>query len=77
MDGGDSDQFLVLEQKIDGLIGLARKLKKENDSFTERFQIQEEKLADLTQQVETLKAARDMARQKIVSLLEKMEQIGI
>jgi len=77
MDGGDSDQFLLLEQKIDGLIELALKLKTENDSFNERFQIQEEKLTDMTHQVETMKRARDTARQKIVSLLEKMEQIGI
>ena len=77
MDGLDNDQFELLEQKIDGLIGLVRKLKTDNDSFTERFQIQEEKLTDLTQQVEMMKTARDTAKQKLVSLLEKIEQVGI
>ncbi len=77
MDSVDNDQFGLLEQKIDGLIRLVRKLKTENDSFTEKFQIQEERLTDLSQQVETLKSARDAAKQKIVSLLEKIEQIEI
>ena len=39
-------------------------------------QIQEEKLADLTKEVESLKSGRDKAKQRILSLLEKMEQIA-
>ncbi len=70
------DQFQLLEDKIDNLIGMIKSLKKEKESFAEKFQIQEEKLADLTKEVEGLKSGRDKAKQRILSLLEKMEQIA-
>jgi FtsZ-binding cell division protein ZapB len=69
------DQFELLEDKIDNLIEMIKILKKEKESFAEKFQIQEEKLADLTKEVEGLKSGRDKAKQRILSLLEKMEQI--
>ena len=70
------DQFQLLEDKIDNLIEMIKSLKSEKESFAEKFQIQEEKLADLTKEVEGLKAGRDKAKQRILSLLEKMEQIA-
>ena len=69
------DQFQLLEDKIDNLIEMIKTLKREKESFAEKFQIQEEKLADLTKEVEGLKSGRDKAKQRILSLLEKMEQI--
>ena len=69
------DQFQLLEDKIDNLIEMIKSLKREKESFAEKFQIQEEKLADLTKEVEGLKSGRDKAKQRILSLLEKMEQI--
>ena len=70
------DQFQLLEDKIDNLIEMIKSLKSEKESFAEKFQIQEEKLADLTKEVEGLKSGRDKAKQRILSLLEKMEQIA-
>ena len=75
--GGDIDQFQALEQKIDSLIEMITTLKKEKEAFSEKFFIQEEKLADLSKQIEGLKAGRDNAKQKIISLLEKIEQVEI
>jgi FtsZ-binding cell division protein ZapB len=69
------DQFQLLEDKIDNLIEMIKNLKSEKESFAEKFQIQEKKLADLTKEVEGLKSGRDKAKQRILSLLEKMEQI--
>jgi FtsZ-binding cell division protein ZapB len=69
------DQFQLLEDKIDNLIEMIKSLKKEKESFAEKFQIQEEKLADLAKEVDRLKSGRDKAKQRILSLLEKMEQI--
>jgi len=69
------DQFDVLEQRIDSLIESITSLKKENGVLTEKAQIQEERLSDLDSQVERLKAARDQAKQRIIALLEKLEQI--
>ena len=69
------DQFQLLEDKIDNLIEMIKSLKKEKESFAEKFQIQEEKLTDLAKEVDRLKSGRDKAKQRILSLLEKMEQI--
>jgi uncharacterized coiled-coil DUF342 family protein len=71
------DQFQLLEQKIDSLIEVVKALKQEKAALAEKLQIQEEKLADLSEQLESLRAARDNARQRIVSLLEKIEQIEV
>ena len=73
----ETDQFQLLEEKIEHLIELVMVLKREKESFAEKTQIQEEKLADLTKQIESLKSGRDKAGQRIVALLEKIEQIGI
>jgi len=70
------DQFQLLEDKVDNLIDMIKTLKNEKESFTEKFQIQEERLTDLTKEVEGLKSARDKAKQRIVSLLDKIEQIN-
>ena len=75
--GGDIDQFQLLEGKIDNLIELITSLKKENESLVEKTQIQDEKLTDLTGQLESLRAGRDKAKQRIISLLEKIEQVGV
>ncbi len=55
---------------------MIKTLKNEKESFAEKFQIQEEKLADLTKEVDGLRSGRDKAKQRILSLLEKMEQIA-
>jgi FtsZ-binding cell division protein ZapB len=74
---GETDQFQLLEAKIDKLIEFIMVLKREKESIAEKTQIQEEKIADLNKQLESLKAGRDSARQRIISLLEKIENIGI
>ena len=70
----EMDQFQVLEEKIDVLIKSVSSFKKEKDSLLEKIQIQEERIADLTGELENLRASRDKAKQRIFSLLEKIEQ---
>ena len=78
MDGtGEIDQFQVLEEKIDSLIALITELRKEKELLAEKAKIQDEKIADLTEQVEGLRTTRDKAKQRIVSMLEKIEQIDV
>ncbi len=69
------DQFQVLEVKVDSLIKFANSLKKEKESLLEKLHIQEGKIADLISELETLKGSRDKAKQRVLSLLEKLEQI--
>ena len=70
----EMDQFQVLEEKVDFLLKSVSSFKKEKDSLLEKIQIQEERIADLTGELENLRASRDKAKQRIFSLLEKIEQ---
>ena len=71
------DQFHALEEKLDTLIGYIQTLKKEKDALAEKTHIQEEKITDLSGEIEVLRSGRDQARQKIISLLEKIEQVDM
>jgi chromosome segregation ATPase len=73
----EMDQFQVLEAKVDSLIKFTHSLKKEKESLVEKLHFQEEKIADLKSEIETLKGSRDKAKQRVLSLLEKLEQIEI
>ena len=73
----EMDQFQVLEAKVDSLIKFANSLKKEKESLLEKVHIQEGKIADLISELETLKGSRDKAKQRVLSLLEKLEQIEL
>ena len=74
---GDVDQFQLLEEKIDSLIALITDLRKEKELLSEQIQIQEMELADLNEQIGSLNSNRDRVKQRIVSLLEKMNQIDM
>jgi hypothetical protein len=74
---GELDQFQILEEKVDTLIQFVIALKKEKETLAEKVQVQAERLADLNDQLEGSRAARDGAKQRIAALLEKMEQIDI
>ena len=73
----EMDQFQVLEAKVDSLIKFTHSLKKEKESLVEKLHFQEEKIADLKSELETLKGSRDKAKQRVLSLLEKLEQIEV
>jgi len=73
----DLDQFELLEQKIDILIERIGTLKRDNESLSEKVRTQEEKLTELNQNLQTLKSGRDQAKQRIVSLLERIEQVAM
>jgi len=74
---GDVDQFQLLEEKIDSLIALITDLRKEKELLAEQVQLQEKELADLTEQVSNLDTNRDRVKQRIGSLLEKINQIDV
>ncbi len=74
---GELEQFQLLEQKVDSLLGLVDSLRKEKSALAEQVQIQQEKLMDLSEQVSVLKAGRDNARQRVLSLLERIEQAEV
>ena len=73
----DIDQFQLLEEKVERLIELVASSKKEKAALLEQTEMQQDKLTELTEQLETLKAAKDTAKQRVASLLEKIEQIEL
>ena len=75
--GGEIEQFQILEEKVDKLIQYIISLKREKEALAEKVQVQAEKLADLSDQLESSRSAKDGAKQRIAALLEKIEQIDI
>jgi chromosome segregation ATPase len=75
--GEELDQFQLLEEKLDNLIGYVDSLKKEKEALAEKVQINDNKIADLTGEIEILRSARDQAKQRIISLLEKIDQVNV
>ena len=71
------DQFQLLEEKVDSLIRFIEAFKKEKETFIEKNRIQEDRIADLTSEMECIKVAHDKAKQKISSLLAKIEQLDL
>ena len=74
---GEMDQFQLLEEKVDSLIGSITTLRKEKEVLTEKMQIQDKEISDLSEQLKNLKSTREKAKKRIVHLLERIEQINI
>jgi len=74
--GEEVDQFQLLEEKVDSLIEKTIALKGEKAALEEKLRVEEGKVSDLNTQIEALRSGRNDAKQKIMSLLEKMEQVS-
>jgi chromosome segregation ATPase len=68
------DQFDLLEQKIEFLVEMVKAFKQENTDLLEKLRVQEETLDNLSKELASLKPEREWERQRIVTLLEKIEQ---
>lgn len=75
--GEETDHFQLLETRVESLIRFTTSLGEEREALAEKIRIQEDKIADLSRDVEHLKEARDKAKERILSLLEKIEQLDI
>ena len=72
----ETDQFQVLGERVDALIAYTASLKQENERLVEKLHIEEEKTSELMNEIECFKAARVNVRQRVVTLLERIEQVG-
>ena len=70
-------QFGLLEQKIESLILLVSSLKEEKSNLEKKLQGQEENINSFTNEMEMLKADRDLVRKRIATLLEKIEEFNL
>ena len=75
--GEEIDQFKLLEERVNALINLVGTLRNEKHALAEKISDQETKIIDLNQQIDQLKAVKDNARERVVTLLEKIEQLDI
>ena len=71
------DQFQLLEERVDSLIEKAMTLKRENETLEEKLLRAEEKVSEMSAKIEKFHSDRDDAKNKIMSLLEKMEQVSV
>lgn len=69
------DQFGILEERIETLISLVSSLKEGKVALEKQVQNREEKIGSLVKEIETLKADRDIVRNRIATLLRKIEEI--
>ena len=67
--------FQVLEKKVEALIVYAASLKQEKERLVEKLHTEEEKTRQLMNKIEELKAARVNVKQRVETLLERIEQV--
>ena len=73
----EMDHFQILEDKVGILIAHIKSLRDERESLKEKIQEQERSIADLVKELANLKESRDKARDRIVSIVGKIEQLEI
>jgi FtsZ-binding cell division protein ZapB len=71
------DYFKVLEEKVGLLIVQISSLKDERGKLREKILQQQKTIADLSNEVEKIRGNRDKARERIVNILNKIEQMDI
>lgn len=75
--GEEIDHFKILEEKVESLINMIILLKEEKESLIKKNGNLMEMKDKLTGEVEDLNRAKSEARERIVSLLEKLEKMDI
>ncbi|HJX33556.1 MAG TPA: cell division protein ZapB [Desulfatiglandales bacterium] len=73
----DVDYFKVLEEKVGLLIAQISSLKDEREKLRVKILQQQKTIADLSGEVEKISGNRDMVRERIVNILNKIEQMDI
>jgi cell division protein ZapB len=71
----DTSTFARLEQKIEELLGRLSALKSENVEMKSRLEAKDKELADLNELLSVQEAERNEVRQRIETLVNKLESI--
>jgi hypothetical protein len=67
--------FQVLEKKVKALIVYTASLKQEKERLVKKLHTEEEKTRQLMNKMKELKAARVNVKQRVATLLEKIERV--
>ena len=68
-------QLEILGEKVDAFIAYTASLKQENERLVEKLHIEEGKTSELMNEIECYKAARVNVRQRVATLLKRIEQV--
>jgi FtsZ-binding cell division protein ZapB len=71
------DYFKVLEDKVGLLITQISSLKNEREKLREKVFQQQKTISDLSGEVEKIRGSRDKVKERIINILNKIEQMDI
>lgn len=71
------DQFDLLEKKVDAIISLVISLKEDKLSLERKIKAQEEKMDSMVDDIKNLQTKRELAQNRLVQLLEKMDKLKL
>ena len=67
--------FQVLEKKVEALIVYTASLKQEKERLVKKLHTEEEKTRQMMNKIKELKAARVNVKQRVATLLERIERV--
>ena len=73
----EMEYFDTLEEKVENIITQLISLRDERQSFKKKILEQERNLANLNAKLENFMQIKDKARQKIESILDRIEQLDV
>jgi FtsZ-binding cell division protein ZapB len=73
----EADYFNVLEEKVGLLITQIGSLKNEREKLREKILQQQKTISDLSGEVEKIRGSRDKVKDRIMNILNKIEQMDI
>lgn len=68
-------QFLLAEEKIGSLIGVAEALKQQKAGLTEKLRVQKEALDTISKEIVSLRAEKQQEKQRILTLIERVDRM--
>lgn len=73
----EADYFKVLEEKVGLLITQIGSLKNEREKLREKILQQQKTISDLSGEMEKIRGSRDKVKDRIMNILNKIEQMDI
>ena len=73
----ETDYFKLLEDKIVELISRMQKIKDEKESFIKTIDDQKIQIDTLTKELDDLKKSKNQARERITTIIEKIDKLAV
>ncbi len=73
----ETDYFKLLEDKISELITKMQAIKDEKESFIKTIEDQKSRIDTLTNELKDLRESKNQAKERITSIIEKIEKLAV